>query len=114
MRIAPLLALLLFGCSSAQTAEPVAEPVAQEPELVPDQAAPAVRTDLVPCVLPPHVSPSPAPPCAVGEVPSVVGDAWGPCVSATLCACTSFESDCPNIRGYSEGCYQGHCGPWLR
>jgi hypothetical protein len=114
MRTALLLALVLLGCASAQTAEPVTEPVAEEPGSVSDQAAPAARTDLVPCVLPPHVSPSPAPECPGGQVPSVVGETWGPCVNASLCACTSFARDCPNITGYSEGCYQGHCGPWLR
>ena len=51
------------------------------------------------------------PACPAGEVLSVIGVGWGPCVAATLCSCTTFD-DCPQITGISEVCTtSGHCSP---
>lgn len=111
-----LVILLIVGCSSAPP-----EPIVQAPERA-ETMEPAEEstgssargTGLVRCALPENVPQTPRPACPMGTTASVSNDAWGPCVTPSLCACTSFERDCPDMQGYSEGCYQGHCGPWLR
>jgi hypothetical protein len=54
------------------------------------------------------------PACGMGELPSVEGSCWGPCIPATRCTCSTPE-ECPYLLGYSETCYpaRGTCGPYL-
>lgn len=85
--------------SSASSPSPTA-PAAQ-----PNGGAPSCDARDVLCdALPPT--------CGEGELPSIIGSCWGPCVRATTCACTD-AAECPHLLGYSETCYHGHCGPYL-
>lgn len=70
-------------------------------------AGPSCDTRRVACdALPPR--------CVSGQVPSVAGACWGPCVPAATCTCTT-DAECPRVPGVSELCWvaDGHCGPAL-
>lgn len=53
-----------------------------------------------------------APECPEGQVPSVSGSCYGPCVHIEMCAC-SREDECPNRDSYSCHKSAGHCGPYV-
>lgn len=53
-----------------------------------------------------------APPCAAGEVPSVIGSCYGECVKIERCACSAAEQ-CPEPNQYTCWAKQ-HCGPFVR
>ena len=53
-----------------------------------------------------------APTCAPGEVPSVVGQCYGPCVKIDACACT-IADECPNPDEYTCHLSQKRCGPFV-
>jgi hypothetical protein len=51
------------------------------------------------------------PTCSAGQVPSVNGTCYGPCVKIESCACSS-AAECPNNDEYT--CWGGkHCGPYV-
>jgi hypothetical protein len=52
------------------------------------------------------------PECPEGQVPSVSGSCYGPCVPVESCACTQ-ESECPNHDSYTCHKSAGHCGPYV-
>jgi hypothetical protein len=52
------------------------------------------------------------PECPAGQVPSVSGSCFGPCVAVEKCAC-SAAAQCPQSDKHT--CWQGkHCGPFVR
>jgi hypothetical protein len=53
-----------------------------------------------------------APQCPEGQVPSVSGSCYGPCVPVESCACTE-EPQCPNHDSYTCHKSAGHCGPYV-
>ena len=53
-----------------------------------------------------------APMCPQGQVPSVSGSCYGPCVPVESCAC-SKESECPNHDSYTCHLSAGRCGPYV-
>ncbi|HEX4337673.1 MAG TPA: hypothetical protein VH062_17285 [Polyangiaceae bacterium] len=53
-----------------------------------------------------------APTCAAGEVPSVVGECYGPCVKIDTCACGTAD-ECPNADEYTCHLSQKRCGPYV-
>lgn len=53
-----------------------------------------------------------APECPQGQVPSVAGSCYGPCVPVDSCAC-SKESECPNHDSYTCHLSAGRCGPYV-
>jgi hypothetical protein len=51
------------------------------------------------------------PSCPAGQVPSIVGACFGPCVKIESCAC-SAATDCPDNDQYT--CWSRmHCGPYV-
>lgn len=48
------------------------------------------------------------PTCATGEVPSIDGSCWGPCVPIATCTCTS-AADCPDPNQYTCHLSRGVC-----
>jgi hypothetical protein len=52
------------------------------------------------------------PGCSEGEVPSVNGLCYGPCVPVENCACNKAE-DCPDSDKYTCHLSAGHCGPYV-
>jgi hypothetical protein len=53
-----------------------------------------------------------APECPQGQVPSVSGSCYGPCVPVESCAC-SKEAECPDHDQYTCHLSAGHCGPYV-
>lgn len=53
------------------------------------------------------------PQCEEGQVPSVDGSCFGPCVPIEQCACNGPE-DCPNEEQYTCWLSAGHCGPYTQ
>jgi hypothetical protein len=54
-----------------------------------------------------------APPqCAEGQVPSVSGTCFGPCVPIESCTCAG-PSECPDSNKYTCHLSAGHCGPYV-
>jgi hypothetical protein len=53
------------------------------------------------------------PACAEGEVPTVEGTCYGPCVKLERCACSEAE-DCPFPEMYTCHRSARHCGPYVR
>jgi hypothetical protein len=51
------------------------------------------------------------PVCAQGEVPSVEGSCYGPCVPIEQCRCDGPE-DCPDSAHYTCFNHAHHCGPY--
>jgi hypothetical protein len=72
------------------------------------------------CVAPKTVSCDPAkilcklavPECPEGQVPSVSGSCYGPCVRVETCPCTQ-ASECPNHDSYTCHMSAAHCGPYV-
>jgi hypothetical protein len=54
----------------------------------------------------------PTPDCPDGEVPTVDGGCYGPCVAIEQCACAGPE-DCPEPNQYTCHRYAAHCGPYV-
>jgi hypothetical protein len=54
-----------------------------------------------------------APTCAEGELPSVSGICYGPCVPAESCACKQAD-ECPNPNAYTCHMSAKRCGPYVR
>lgn len=54
-----------------------------------------------------------APSCAQGEVPSVEGSCYGPCVPIERCGCDE-PADCPDNATYTCWNFGAHCGPYVR
>ena len=54
----------------------------------------------------------PAPTCPDGQVPSVEGSCWGPCVAIDECACEGPD-DCPDRDRYTCHRFRSRCGPYL-
>jgi hypothetical protein len=52
------------------------------------------------------------PTCPEGEVPSVNGICYGPCVAIDACACKGPD-DCPLPEQYTCHLSAGHCGPYV-
>jgi hypothetical protein len=52
------------------------------------------------------------PACPEGEVPSVNGICYGPCVAVEACACKGPD-DCPLPEQYTCHLSAGHCGPYV-
>ena len=52
------------------------------------------------------------PECQQGEVPSVNGVCYGPCVGIEACACKGPD-DCPLPEQYTCHLSAGHCGPYV-
>jgi hypothetical protein len=52
------------------------------------------------------------PVCAEGEVPSVSGTCYGPCVAVESCACAEAAA-CPDANQYTCHMFAQHCGPYL-
>jgi hypothetical protein len=52
------------------------------------------------------------PECPEGEVPSVNGACYGPCVGIESCACNGPD-DCPLPEQYNCHLSAGHCGPYV-
>lgn len=48
------------------------------------------------------------PTCAAGQVPSIDGSCWGPCVPIATCTCTS-AADCPDANQYTCHLSRGVC-----
>lgn len=53
-----------------------------------------------------------APDCPEGQVPSVSGTCYGPCVPVDSCACTQ-ASECPDHDKYTCHMSAKHCGPYV-
>jgi hypothetical protein len=53
-----------------------------------------------------------APECPEGQLPSVSGSCYGPCVPVESCTC-SKESECPDRDHYTCHLSAGHCGPYV-
>jgi hypothetical protein len=54
-----------------------------------------------------------APPaCPDGQVPSVSGSCYGPCIPVESCTCNAPEA-CPNSDKYTCHMSAGHCGPYV-
>lgn len=53
-----------------------------------------------------------APVCPEGDVPSISGTCYGPCVPLEQCACRQAD-DCPNPDSYTCHLYARHCGPYV-
>jgi hypothetical protein len=53
-----------------------------------------------------------APECPQGQVPSVSGSCYGPCVPVESCACSN-EIQCPDHDHYTCHMSAGHCGPYV-
>lgn len=53
------------------------------------------------------------PVCAQGEVPSVEGSCYGPCVPIEQCKCDGPQ-DCPDSAHYTCFNYAHHCGPYTQ
>lgn len=72
------------------------------------------------CVAPKSTSCDPAkilckravPVCPEGQVPSVDGSCYGPCVPVESCACTQ-ETECPMHESYTCHKSAAHCGPYV-
>jgi hypothetical protein len=52
------------------------------------------------------------PNCPFGQVPSVLGSCYGPCVPVDSCVCSSPEQ-CPDSSQYTCHISAGHCGPYV-
>jgi hypothetical protein len=52
------------------------------------------------------------PECPEGQVPSVAGSCYGPCVPVESCPC-SQASECPNHDSYTCHMSARHCGPYV-
>jgi len=52
------------------------------------------------------------PVCPEGELPSVSGSCYGPCVPAESCACKQAD-ECPNVEAYTCHLSAKHCGPYV-
>ena len=53
-----------------------------------------------------------APQCPEGQVPSVSGSCYGPCVPVETCECGQ-ASECPNHDKYTCHMSARHCGPYV-
>jgi hypothetical protein len=53
-----------------------------------------------------------APTCPTGQVPSVKGICYGPCVPVEMCECGSAAA-CPDPGQYTCHMSAGHCGPYV-
>ena len=53
-----------------------------------------------------------APTCDAGQVPSVEGSCYGPCVSIVTCVCAS-PAECPDPVQYTCHMNARRCGPFL-
>lgn len=104
------------GAVAPGPASPVAPPVAPAPvepaapEPVPSVEPPAAA--LVDCTPSKVLCRRRAPECPAGEVPSVAGSCFGPCVPIARCACTE-ATQCPQPEQHT--CWKKqHCGPFVR
>jgi hypothetical protein len=52
------------------------------------------------------------PACPAGQVPSVVGACYGPCVPIEACVC-SENAECYDEGQYACWRFKGHCGPYV-
>ncbi|MBN1653323.1 MAG: hypothetical protein JXA30_06055 [Deltaproteobacteria bacterium] len=50
--------------------------------------------------------------CPFGQVPSVSGSCYGPCVPIETCVCSTSEQ-CPDSSQYTCHISAGHCGPYV-
>ncbi|HWA71839.1 MAG TPA: hypothetical protein VG937_05890 [Polyangiaceae bacterium] len=74
-------------------------------------SAGGVPSGLVDCDVRKVVCRIATPTCSAGQVPSVNGTCYGPCVQIDSCACSS-AAECPNNDEYT--CWGGkHCGPYV-
>ncbi len=89
-------------------------PAPAEPAPVPAEPAPSPEPTaaLVDCTPSKILCRRRAPDCPAGEVPSVEGSCFGPCVPVTRCACTE-ATQCPQPEQHT--CWKKeHCGPFVR
>lgn len=98
------------GPSAPVPPAPVEPPTAPAPEVAPSpEPAPAALVDCTPSKI---LCRRRAPECPAGEVPSVAGSCFGPCVPIERCACTE-AAQCPQPEQHT--CWkQQHCGPFVR
>ena len=70
------------------------------------------RAELHDCDLDKVACEAATPSCPEGEVPSVHGICYGPCVGIEQCECSGPE-DCPEPEQYTCWLSAGHCGPYV-
>jgi hypothetical protein len=70
------------------------------------------RAELHDCDLDQIACDAAEPECPDGQVPSVSGVCYGPCVGVEDCGCTGPD-DCPRPEQYTCHLSAGHCGPYV-